>query len=156
MTKRNFIQSHKGLFIVGMVILVIALAVAGRLIYEQSVVNNMRQIANQFQAPSDWELTSESYVEPSLFCVGDEPCPYYVKSWDIRGGITELSIDRLMKNAEWTTVGTASCYKLMDSSYLYMCSKTATNDQYTVQLFYDTSSTKDGIGHLNIRLTDKV
>jgi hypothetical protein len=140
MTKKrsNFLRSHKKIIIASS-LLVLALAlIAGRMIYERAIVNEMRAIADQIQPSRTMIDQRDNIVSPSLVCIGDEPCPMLDRSWNITKPLSKESFKSILSSSGIMSVISGTCEPDPQSSgNVTLCKVGYTAGDYRVEISYN-------------------
>ena len=148
----NFIRAHKKLVIISGILALVFALIVGRIVYDNIVVSDMRNIANQVIVPGEWSLTSEHHMAPLILCMADEPCPHYVKSWKVSGLVTDKVLDNIVGSSKLPVSESTYCMKLGETEYISTCTKTSYYHNFKVSIFYtlDSTDTKTGRAQIDI------
>lgn len=145
----RFCHKHKKLSVFLIVFSVLFVAVLGRFLYEYSIYNDMRSIANQFKPDSTFVNQHDYFVWPSLLCIGDEPCPMYERSWSVHNAVTKAHLTDLLNRSDIQSTLNGTCTPKSGAiGYTSLCETTYTSKGYQVSIAYDTVAsdrTKDVI-----------
>ena len=141
MTKKrsNFISAHKKLAVIVAVLLFLVIAVAARLMYECTVVSEMRAIGDSFQPDASWSLKYNNATPPHLVCI-DIECPRYSRGWTVPVAISKAEFAKIVKrSADKNLVKTNTCVERTDNSIL-VCEMEYMVDNYRLLVRYDSQT----------------
>jgi hypothetical protein len=134
-TKRS---SKKMLIICAVFLALLALGI-GRYMYEQSVVSEMRSIADEMRLDSSWSQDIlDTHMPPAVICLADEPCPHFVRYFVSQETISmkESDLDTILHQAQWPVSERGYCIS-SDKDYLLSCTKISSRKGYTIKATFD-------------------
>ncbi len=158
MTKQKapklFVQKHRVLVGFFAILLIILSLAAGRFIYEQSVVNEMRTIADNFAINSKLTNQRDYIVRPNLLCIGDEPCPMYDRSWAVVSPLNLDEFKQMIPSAD-NNIGVNGDCRIPNnaSGSVSLCNASYLKNGYRVDFIYEAYTSDRTKDYVLIRIT---
>ncbi len=138
-TKRS---SKKILIICAVFLALLALGI-GRYMYEQSVINEMRSIADELQPGSLLANGQDSAMPPTLICIADQPCPSFTRIWEVKHPLDQQSIVELLQLSRIPVALDTKCFLPENvSGWVSLCSVSYSKLHYNVTINF-TARTYD-------------
>lgn len=110
----------------------VALLLGGFIFTYQGSPKEIVAVADQFQPPTNWELTDERIVPPAFMCL-EANCPSVHRSWKTDGILTKEQFHAVLNNSGWdfTIVGECTLNPNVSGS-IPLCSAEGVDGQYRV------------------------
>jgi hypothetical protein len=134
---------QKILIIIGIIVPVILLAGFIFIYTWEGSPKKIVAVADQFQAPASWELTSEQIRPPRISCWDGGGCPQVHKVWETNSKISKEEFRQVLQESGWEDFQIEKECELpqgVSGSSVSTCSTHGIVDDYNVNLWLSINS----------------